>query len=118
MTRPLTKQTRAILRGLKAGKRAAQIAKDLNIPTYTVYNAKHRHSALVNQKAEEELTRKQSAMSTDAGTFASRNAAHAHEAEALSDLVFRQTQYGLGRSLPKQLSLWGRIKAVFTGEYA
>jgi len=110
MTRPLTKQTRAILRGLKAGKRAAQIAKDLNIPTYTVYNAKHRHSALVTpakKPADKWVT--SAVITSDTSIM---------DAEALSDLVFQQTQYGLGRQLPKQLSLWGRIKAVFTGEYA
>lgn len=180
MTRPLTTQTRAILRRLKAGKPAVQIAKELKIPTYTVYNAKHRHIASLNQKAEEELTRKQSVMSTDVGTFASHNAAYAHEVELAAhekERAFQQQNAmnrnavsawgvataheaelqrlgaerryteGLGSMwgqiplvagtvakeqlnftplrepivvtpMRKRLSLWRRIKAVFTGEYA
>jgi hypothetical protein len=107
MTRPLTKQTRAILRGLKAGKPAAQIANELNIPTYTVYNAKHRHGVSVTpaKKKPAVVAPLPSEAVGRQDTFAPRN----------NDWTDKQAAY---KPAPKQLSLWGRIKAVFTGEYA
>ena len=107
MTRPLTRQTHAILRSIKAGKSSAQIARDLNIPTYTVYNTKHRHKSLITP------VKKNPAVlaplpSEDVGTFASRNAAQwANEGQPVYVTPMR-----------KRLSLWGRIKAVFTGYYS
>ena len=206
MAKLLRPQTRAILLRLNAGKPAATIAAELNIPLYTVYNTKHRHTALLktrkaptvasgvkplsqrvfefimaypNLRAHEygdafvtlgdkkssvvgtithltnaglierdNVTKKLKAVATeyrplqqvlvnkykqtaykpakkqpaavaplpseDVGTFASRNAAQ----WAKADMVFQQTQYGISHPLPKQLSLWGRIKAVFTGDYS
>ena len=206
MAKLLRPQTRAILLRLNAGKPAATIAAELNIPLYTVYNTKHRHTALLktrkaptvasgvkplsqrvfefimaypNLRAHEygdafvtlgdkkssvvgtithltnaglierdKVTKKLTAVakeyrplqqvlvnkykqtaykpakkqpaavaplpSEDVGTFASRNA----DQWAKADMVFQQTQYGIGHPLPKQLSLWMRIKAVFTADYS
>ena len=50
MAKLLRPQTRAILLRLNAGKPAAQIAKELSVPVYTVYNTKHRHTALLKTR--------------------------------------------------------------------
>jgi len=111
MTRPLTKQTRAIIRALNSGKPSSQIAKDLGIPAYTVHNAKHRHSSLLMSVKKKPAAKWATAAVVTSDTSIMNT-------KALGDLAFQQTQYGLGRPLPKQLSLWARIKAVFTGDYS
>ena len=50
MAKLLRPQTRAILLRLNAGKPAAQIAKELSVPVYTVYNTKHRHTSLLKPR--------------------------------------------------------------------
>lgn len=200
MAKLLRPQTRAILLRLNAGKPAAQIAKELSVPVYTVYNTKHRHTALLKTRKAPTVAsgikplsqrvfefikvhpnlraheygdvfvtfgdKKSSVVGTithlaNAGLIERDKATKKLTAVATEyhplqqELVsrYKQTAYKPAKKkpavvtsdtslpdkdwtyvhaaldvdegqpvyfspTPKQVSLWGRIKAVFTGEYA